>query len=436
MEARPVKIFSSADTSRLRFVTELIFGEMLGLNWEIVTDRRRLGKCPVINYSGKKISGSFTVRPSPILFEEGVHAQELNVSEWRGLPVLFHSDGGEDLPFDIFAASFFLVSRYEEYLVFEPDAYGRFSSSESVAFKHGFLGKPVVDLWVKELARMLVRRFPMLTFRKSVFSAIVTIDTDEAFAYPGKDLMGGLGGFLHDLASGLKSAGHRPDYLKGSLKDPFYEAFEYILQECSKRNISAKFFFPVGDQTDFDKNPSWKNRQYREMINRTFESYGAGLHPSYRAAIGLRSLRAEAGRFAAITGKACLFSRFHYIRFRMPASFRNLIDAGVREDHSMGYTDEPGFRAGIARSFRFFDLLNNSVTDLRIFPFQLADVMMKDNKKLTTGAYAKVIAEMISQTKNVGGQFVSIWHNTSLLDTNECREWRGLFKLTLDQQVL
>jgi len=436
MEARPVKIFSSADTSRLRFITELIFGEMLGLNWEIVTDRRRLGKSPVVNYSGKKLSGSFTVRPSPILFEEDVHVQELNISEWNGLPVLFHSDGGEDLSFDVFAASFYLVSRYEEYLVFEPDVYGRFSSSRSVAYKHGFLGKPVVDLWVKELARMLVRRFPSLAFRKNVFNALVTIDADEPFAFLGKDLIGNLGGFLHDLTSGSKNAGRRLDCLKGSLKDPYYEAFEFILQECVQRNISARFFFPVGNQTDFDKNPSWKNRQYREMINRTFEIFTSGLHPSFRAGIELRSLRAEAGRLTAITGKACLLSRFHYLRFRMPSSFRNLMDTGVKEDHSMGYSDEPGFRAGIARSFRFFDILRNAVTDLRIFPFQVMDVMMKDNKKLTPEASAMVISEMISQAKNVGGQFVSVWHNTSLLDTNECREWRELFKFTLDEQAL
>lgn len=434
MEARPVKIFSSADSPRLRFVTELIFGDILGLNWEIVTDRRRLGKSPVINYSGKKLSGSFTVNPTPILFEEDVHAQELNISEWNGLPVLFHADGGADMPFDIFAASFYLVSRYEEYLGYEHDEYGRFSSSGSVAFKHGFLGKPVVDLWVKELARMLVRRYPSLTFRKNVFRAVVTIDTDEPFVFLGKDLMGNLGGFFHDFTSGSKNAGRRLDCLKGSLMDPFSEAFEYILQECTQRNVSAKFFFPVGNQTDFDKNPSWKNRKYREMINRTFERFSTGLHPSYRAGHELRSLRAEAGRLASITGKACLLSRFHYLRFRMPSSFRNLIDTGVNEDHSMGYTDEPGFRAGIARSFRFFDLISNVITDLRIFPFQVMDVMMKDNKKLTPEASAKIISEMISQTKNVGGLFMSVWHNTSLLDTIECREWRELFKFTLIQQ--
>jgi len=434
MDARPVKIFSFADTSRLRFIAGLIFGEILGVNWEIVTDRRKLGKCPVINYSGKKLAGSFSVAPSSLLFDEDVSVQTLNISQWNGLPVLFHSDREADFPFDIFAASFYLVSRYEEYLDYKPDVYGRFRSCDSVAYKHGFLGKPVVDLWVRELAKMLVHRFPSVTFRKNNFRAVVTIDADEPFVFLGKDLMGNIGGFIHDITSGSKNASRRLECIKGSIKDPFSEAFDYVLQECSQRNVNAKFFFPAGNQTEFDKNPSWKNREYREMINKTNEKFSTGLHPSYRAGHELRSLQTEAVRLGSITGKDCLSSRFHFLRFRMPDSFRNLIETGLKEDYSMGFTDEPGFRAGIARPFGFFDLKKNTRTDLRIFPFQVMDVMMKDNKKLGPEAAAKVISEMISETKKVGGLFISIWHNTSLLDTEECQGWRELFKFTLDQQ--
>ena len=48
------------------------------------------------------------------------------ISQWKGLPVFFQTTSDSDIPFDVFAASFFLVSRYEEYLEFQPDAHGRF----------------------------------------------------------------------------------------------------------------------------------------------------------------------------------------------------------------------------------------------------------------------------------------------------------------------
>ena len=45
----------------------------------------------------------------------------------------------EIIPFDVFSATFFLVSRYEEYLPHVKDDYGRFLATESLAFKEDFL---------------------------------------------------------------------------------------------------------------------------------------------------------------------------------------------------------------------------------------------------------------------------------------------------------
>ena len=125
--------------------------------------------------------------------------KEIVISEWKGLPVFFQTTSDSDLPFDIFAASFFLVSRYEEYLEFAPDEYGRFQASSSLAFKNGFLEKPIVDLWAKELAKAFLKRFPTLVFRRNEYKALLTIDTDQPFAYLGKNLFRSIGGLLRDL---------------------------------------------------------------------------------------------------------------------------------------------------------------------------------------------------------------------------------------------
>ena len=43
MDAKPVKIYSSEDVPRLRYIAGIILGDILGLSWEIVTDKRKLG---------------------------------------------------------------------------------------------------------------------------------------------------------------------------------------------------------------------------------------------------------------------------------------------------------------------------------------------------------------------------------------------------------
>lgn len=434
MEAKPVKIFSGQDSPRLRFIADLIMNEILGLSWEIVSDKRKLGKFPVINYSDENIAGSFRISRVNLLFDKGISPQEIIVSDWNGLPVFFQSSGGSDMPFDIFAASFFLVSRYEEYLELEPDEFGSFRSSDSLALKHGFLRIPVVDLWAKELAKLLVKKFPTLTFRRSKFNSLMTFDIDEAFAYLGKNLIGNIGGFIHDITSGSKNVSHRLSCLTKGEKDP-YEIFEYIIDSVNKAGTETKFFFPVGDRSEHDKNPSWKNNDYRHLIGRIANKFKIGLHPSLKASVSLPMLYAEIKRLKTISSQDCRFSRFHFLRIIMPESYRNLSEAGINEDYSMGYSDEPGFRAGIARSFRFYDIVEDKITDLRIYPFMVMDVTLYVHKKLKAEEAKELIGNMIVQTKKAGGLFISIWHNTSLLDAPECRELRELFEFTLKEQM-
>ena len=57
MLSRPVRIYSTHDVPRLRYIAGIILGDILGLSWELITDKRKLGKHPVINYSNDNISG-------------------------------------------------------------------------------------------------------------------------------------------------------------------------------------------------------------------------------------------------------------------------------------------------------------------------------------------------------------------------------------------
>ena len=127
MDPGPVKIFTSRDVPRLRYIAGILLGDIMGIEWEVITDRRKLGKNPVINYSDEEVKGSFRIHPHPLLFQSGIELQEIAAGEWKGLPVFFQGEPGTDLPFDIFAASFYLITRYEEYLPFEPDEFGRWS---------------------------------------------------------------------------------------------------------------------------------------------------------------------------------------------------------------------------------------------------------------------------------------------------------------------
>jgi hypothetical protein len=240
MDQGPVKIFTSRDVARLRYIADVIFGDILGLSWEIVTDKRKLGRNPVINYSHDEINGSFRIIPDNLLFETGVRKIDLTVTEWKGLPVFFQAAPGSDLPFDIFAASFFLISRYEEYLEFEPDPYGRFRASSGFAFRNGFLARPVIDLWAKEMSKTMIVKLRNLVFRKNTFRSLLTIDMDQPFEFLGKDLFRSLGGLLRDISKKPGKAGERYRTVAKGEKDPF-DVFDYITDQIEKSGTDARF---------------------------------------------------------------------------------------------------------------------------------------------------------------------------------------------------
>lgn len=433
MESGPVKIYSIDDTPRLRYIAGIILGDILGLKWEIITDKRKLGKHPVINYSSDKLSGSFKIIPDSILFEKGIVSKQITISEWKGIPVFFQTNSDSDLPFDVFAASFFLVSRYEEYLEFNPDKYGRFPSSSSLAYRNGFLRKPIIDMWAKELAKAFLKRFPTLVFRRNDYKALITIDTDQAFAYQGKNIFRLIGGLFRYKDGTPLTVSDRYRIITKGEKDPF-DVFDYILEKIDTNRIDTRFFFPVGNYSKFDKNPSWKNEEYRTLIHKIADKYQVGLHPSYIAGGEGSYISTEAKRLKSILGKEVCISRFHYIRLKMPGSYNSILKAGISEDYSMGYPDEPGFRAGIARPYFFYDVLNDTPTNLKIIPFQVMDATFHYYMNLDHGSSKEMILKLINETRKVGGLFVSIWHNTSLLDNEEGRGWRDLFEFIVKSQ--
>jgi len=432
MDPKPVKIYSSENVPRLRYISGIILGDILGLSWDVITDKRKLGKHPVINYSDEKIAGSLKISPDPLLFETGITVKEITITDWKGLPVFFQTNSDSDLPFDIFAASFYLVSRYEEYLDYKPDSHGRFPASQSLAFRSGFLQIPVIDYWAREMSKVFLKKFQTLVFKRNEYKALLTIDTDQPFAYLGKSLFRSLGGLINDI-KGSRSVSDRLKTVAKGEKDPF-EVFDYITGKIEDFSTQAIFFFPVGDYSKYDKNPSWKSQEYRELMRNLTSRFKGGLHPSYFAAANSPLLREEALRLRTILNKDIIAGRFHYIRMLSPKCYLDLIEVGITEDYSMGYPDEPGFRAGIARPYFYYDVAGDKQTSLKIFPFQVMDATLYQYKNLDSTASGRLISELISATRKAGGLFVSIWHNTSLLENEEWQPWRGVFEMMLKNQ--
>lgn len=433
MGNRILRIYAQEITPRFEYTAEILFSTILGIDYEITPDRRKLGNNPAIVYSSEDIRDHFVIRPSGLLTESGLNNKNLpEVTYLEDMPLLFETDSGA-LPFDIFSASFYMLSRYEEYLPFTPDAHGRYPGERSLAYRGGFLQIPVVEVWARYLAEALVKSFPVLTIRHNEFRSLVTFDVDQPFAYRSRGFLRSMGGLVKGIAGSGARPADRIRTMTGSQPDP-YDSFDYIDSQLTLHGAEALFFFPTGDQGDYDHNPSYRDHSYTEIIRKYDGIYGSGLHPSYRSAGRPRTLRMEAGRYRNITGHDADCARQHWLLLSMPDTYRSFEDAGITHDYTMGYADEPGFRAGIARPFVFYDLSRESISRITVVPFEVMDGTLRQYRHLTPEAALTVIRSLVSATRKAGGLFVSVWHNTSLAEDNGWEGWRKVFEETLALQ--
>jgi len=420
-------IYCPEENPRVAWTFDLVFKQLLGLDYRITTfpDELIHSEEPRLNYSFKPISGTLFIEASGLLFEHEIHDQSAKLipgEKWAGLPTLFASNQSlSSLRFDIFSAIFYFVSRYEEYLPYEPDEHHRFRSTESLAFQLGLIGKPIVNQWVIEFGKFLEKTFDgMVTCKQPEYTFISTIDIDNAWAYAHKGLKRTIGGLWKDRHN-MEARNFRYQVLRNNQPDP-YNTYELLKHFHSEAKVQPIWFFLVARYNRFDKNISPKNPYFQQLIRSIAADYPVGIHPSYASNSSTALVSHEAETLGHILGHPVDRSRQHFLRIHLPNTYRTLSHLGIHQDYSMGYADCPGFRAGIASPFLFFDLEENKITDLTVNPFQIMDTTLQQYLKLTPDQAIQKIAEMIGEVKKVNGTFISLWHNESL---SEWKEWKG-----------
>jgi len=429
-----ITVYTPDITPRLRYIFHFIFHDILNVPYTLCTDRGNAGNTGFVNlnYSDDEIDGAIKIKPHRLLFESEINKQHIEVSEWKDTKVFFVTDATLPIPFDLFAAGFFLLSRYEEYLISTKDAHGRFAAEASLAYQYGFLEEPVIDQWAYLLARHIKESFPDLIIQERAFRYIPTIDVDVAFAYRHKGLGRTFGAIAKDLIRfDFAENISRFRAILGLDNDPF-DTYELLENLHNKYGYQAVYFFLVGRYSTFDKNHSLRRNPFRNLIKRISVTNRVGIHPSYLSNNNFAALKMEVDGLSELLGYQLELSRQHFLKLSLPETYRNLLKLGIKEDYTMGYASKPGFRAGTCTSFAFYDLLAAEQTMLRVYPFQVMDVTLTHYLKLSRKEAVEKISKIVNSVRAVHGTFVSLWHNESLSELHNPEEWTGIYEEMLN----
>lgn len=428
-----VLFYTPKISARLEYIISFLFNDILGCDYKIVTNRSEFesSDLPKINYSNEKIENGLQIIPTDLLFEKSILQKKITVGNWEGQKIFFETSG-IDVPFDLFAASFYLISRYEEYLPFSADQHGRFEANQSLAGQNGFLYDPIVDQWVCKLSKILKEKgFTGFESCTRAFKYIPTIDVDNAYAYLYKGTVRTIGATMRDLFKlDIGESIKRFQTLRGE-KDP-YDTYGYLNTLHKKHGVDPIWFFLVGSYSTYDKNLPTDNEAFQELIKEISEKAEVGIHPSYESNKNFDQLKKEFTYLSEISKKPITKSRQHYLKLLFTETYQNLIKLGIKEDYTLGYGSDIGFRAGTCTPFNFYDLLNEKETELKIYPFQVMDVTLHEYLKLSVDEAVEKIRDIITKVKEVKGTFISLWHNESLSDHGHWKGWEPVYKKMLE----
>lgn len=420
-------IFSENIGSRFRYATSMVLRNYEG-EIQFTVDRNVFE-----SFSGPKIyygivvqrEAALSVTPVEEMWNDTIKPLQVSIGNWQGYHALYFNG---TVQFDIFASTFYLLSRYEEYLDIPVDKHHRFEAKYSITGSKDVLREPIVDQWRMAFEAEIKKVFPEVLFRQQIFSSELTIDVDSAFAYRHKGMYRTFGGMAKDVMRlRVGNFFRRLIVLTGISKDP-YETYSYISEVAASKSSNITWFFLLSDFSKEDINVPHTNNYFRKLILRIATKDKVGIHPGYASNEESGKLSTEKKRLENITGNSITRSRQHYLRLQFPSTYQKLIEEKITDDYTMGYSDDIGFRAGTSLVFPWFDLSKNETTNLMIHPFAAMDTTLNKYLHLSPDEAIECCRELMSRIENTDGNFCLLWHNETLSERTIWKGWRHVFE--------
>lgn len=335
------------------------------------------------------------------------------------------------LPIDMFGTAFFMLSRYEEWVVAVNDEHERFPAKASLAFKEGFLDRPIVDEYVELLWAAIAYLWPGVERKNRQPKTIVTCDVDRPYYPYVKSKQQTLKVMTGDIIKRYSVRLARERWLnyqnvkKGSYKNDAYWRNLYWIMDANEKAGTELAYYLIPEQLDPEHDGCYLLSEpvIREFV-KTIVSRGheIGLHASYCSLNDYAQLSRELhlledylkqqGIEQPIKG-----GRQHYLRWNVLSSPVHWDNTNMLYDSTLGFADAAGFRCGTSQEYPMFDLQNMRELKIRQRPLILMESSVISAEYMGLG-YTDRALEYMQMLKQrcykFGGVFTLLWHNSHL----------------------
>ncbi len=275
------------------------------------------------------------------------------------------------------------------------------------------------------------------------FAVALSTDVDVPWRWTRRGILGSAARLKGDLLHGRPAAALRETRALAAMPahklrgtDPYWR-FEKITTRLRRRGARSTFFLMSGHRHAADGPAPERYDELRPRLVETLLSCEAeiGLHGSYTAAADDTQLAAEAERLRDLAGTV-RGHRFHYLRVDPHRNLRVLDRLGLGYDSSLGFPDQIGFRAGIARPFRPWDFEEERPLDLIEIPLAVMDATLAEEHYLglTARAAEPLLLALLDWASENSAAFSVLWHPDSF-DPAQARGWDRLYFRFVDAVI-
>ena len=432
MFTRMICIYTDKYTNRFKYVTDHIFKRILGQSVNIINkveDLPTTSTMPLIVYSDTlKVKGALHIIPNGLLFKKGVREYDITMSTWQGEKCFFATEGG-DIPFDIFSASFYLLSRYEEYLPIKENfnSKGCFISEKSLAFREDFLNTPLVDVWALKLEEKLKSLFVEYTpSAEKRFRFLPVISVNTPYRYRTYSILGNI------LRMGKKIVERDWSELKKQLRvllridqDPYCNV-EKIVELHNRNSLRPLFALRISSNNWYKKPIYFAYSTYKKALCR---NYQIALCVSGAASNSASQLKFERRLLSRIFKSRISIAMSSVSEYIIPNFYKNLSNSKIKEDFSMSYSDRIGFRASTCTPFRIYDLNIEEYYRIEVHPVPFTAWAVK-KMGLKKEEIIQSAIDMAKTVKLLNGEFIIASHNDEFVDSSQFKGWISAYEYT------
>lgn len=335
---------------------------------------------------------------------------------------------------DIFAGAFFMLTRWEESFGIDEDIHGRFPAENALVVKNGFILRPIVDEYVAVLKKWTSHLGYNVPNDPSTFKVTPTCDVDIPYYWQSRPTLRLLAGRMwrHKSFKQLREDWATMKEMKSGAKQDPYDTFDYLMTTAEKRHLKFTFHILAGGESKFEGYYDIAQPHIKKLISNLIKrGHDVGLHPSYNAFNDAKKLNGERMRLEKQTRHTISISRQHYLRFAVPETWQHLANAYIKEDSTMGYASEPGFRCGTSKPFPVFDIRQRKQLKLIERPLLIMDVSLRFYKGFTIQQSIFYCSQIIQQVKKHNGELMFLWHNSSLSELDEWTGWNEVLEFLI-----